>query len=131
MDRLLADDAKRGRDVAAELRLQRDDLALEHLAHLGGETNLHLDRHPRLEVRAVDERQLGVVEHQRALAEKVDVEVHVDAREAGILVQRQLLPVDADLAIRDQTMRVGAGHDHPRPRGARTCRRSGDQSQFT
>src|SRR5437660_4297851 len=28
-------------------------------------------------------------------------------------------------------MRVGAGHDHPRPRGARTCRRSGDQAQFT
>src|SRR5713101_5134217 len=130
VDRFLADHAQGGRQVAAELRLQRDHLAFEDLAQLRAVADLDLDLRTRLEVRAVDQGELGIVEDQGALPEQVDVQVHLDLGEPSVLLAFQLLPADADLAVRDQ-VRVGVRHGPPRlqrsalraPPGRRETRR--------
>ena len=111
VNRFLADDAQRGGQVPAELRLQRDDFSLEDLRQVGAEADFHLDRDTGIEVLSVDEQQLGIVERQRALAEQIDGQIDRDAGEPRILDEVELLPRDAHPAVGDQPLCVGVGHE--------------------
>src|SRR5439155_20256815 len=108
----LADDAQGWRQIAPELRLESDHFTLEHLAKPRAVAKLDLDLRAGLEVLAVDEGELRIVEGQGALAEEVDVQVDVHLREPRVLVQLELFPGQAYFAVRGQPVRVGIRHDH-------------------
>jgi hypothetical protein len=118
MNGLVANDFQRGRQIAAELRLERDDLTVEDPLQVMPETEIDLHRRAGRELVPIDQCHSRIVEDENALTEEIDVQIDDDSRETRVAIERQLLAVQVDPAIRNNPMRNSSSRNalsHPPP----------------